>query len=192
QGFGDTIQFCRYIPRVAAQGGKLILLCQPPLAKLVSQLKGISQMIFPHQPIPKHDVHCPLLTLPGTMGTTHLLIPSDVPYLSAEPARAEHWRTRIPKDARRKVGLVWAGQRSHANDRNRSMSLAQLAPLSQTRDVWFCSLQKGGGAKQIRMPSNTLELANWQDELKDFSDTAALIANLDLVITVDTSVAHLA
>lgn len=192
QGFGDAIQFCRYIPQVAAQGGKVILSCQPALAGLMHQLKGVSQIVFPRQPIPKHDFHCPLLTLPGVLGTTLRTIPHIVPYLSADPKRANRWEPRIPKDKKLKVGLVWAGQPTHANDRNRSTSLAQLAPLAEVSGIWLCSLQKGKASQQIYKRSNALELSNWEKELKDFSDTAGLIANLDLVIAVDTSVAHLA
>jgi Flp pilus assembly protein TadD len=192
QGFGDAIQFCRYIPLVAAQGGKVALVCQPALAGLFRKLPGIKQISFPHQPMPKHDFHCPLLTLPGVLGTTLKTIPGNVPYLFADRDLAKKWQTKIPNDDRLKVGLVWAGQPTHANDRNRSASLAEYAPLCDVPNVWFCSLQKGNAAQQIYSRTNHLQLVNWDKELKNFSDTAAVIANLDLVITVDTSVAHLA
>jgi Flp pilus assembly protein TadD len=191
QGFGDTIQFCRYIPQLRDLGGKVILVCQPALAELMHQLPGITQIVFPHQPVPPHSVHCPLLTLPGVIGTTFDSIPQKVPYLAADARRAEFWRLRVPNDGRLKVGLVWAGQPTHANDRNRSITLAHLGPLAAVPNVWFCSLQKGKAAHQIFLRSNDVQLVNWEKDLKDFSDTAALIANLDLVITVDTAVAHL-
>jgi hypothetical protein len=155
------------------------------------QLRGISQISFPHQPMPKHDFHCPLLSLPGVLGTTLKTIPDKVPYLFADSERAKRWRERVPADRRLKVGLVWAGQPTHANDRNRSTTLSQLGPLAEVPNVWFCSLQKGKAAQQIYSRENRLQLANWEKELKDFSDTAGLIENLDLVITVDTAVAHL-
>jgi ADP-heptose:LPS heptosyltransferase len=125
------------------------------------------------------------------MGTTFRTIPHQVPYLAAEPDRIKHWRSRMPLDNKLKVGIVWAGQPSHANDRNRSITLSHLDRLAAVPDVWFCSLQKGKASQQIYSRTNRLQLANWEKELKDFGDTAALIANLDLVITVDTAVAHL-
>jgi len=192
QGFGDTIQMSRYIPQVAAQGAKIIFICQPPLADLMRQLPGISHMVFPNQPVPPHDVHCPMLTLTGVMGTTHLTIPKQAPYITADPARVRFWKSRVPPDKKLKVGLVWAGQPTHANDHNRSITLAHLNPLADIEHIWFCSLQKGKAAQQIYVRSNALRLDNWEKELRDFGDTAALIANLDLVICVDTAVAHLA
>jgi Flp pilus assembly protein TadD len=143
QGFGDTIQMARYIPQIAASGGQVIFVCQPPLANLMRQIKGVSKIVFPNEPVPPHDVHCPMLTLPGTIGTTHLTIPGKTPYLFADPARIEHWKSRVPWDGRLKVGLVWAGQPTHANDHNRSITLAHLSPLANAKNVWFCSLQKG-------------------------------------------------
>jgi len=192
QGFGDTIQMSRYIPQVAAQGARLLFMCQPPLVELLRKLDGISQFVFPNQPIPPHDVHCPMLTLPGVMGTTHLTIPNRCPYLKADAERVRQWSSRMPSDRRLKVGLVWAGQPSHANDHNRSVALAKLAPFGAVDNVWLCSLQKGKAAQQIYDRSNSLRMQNWEKDLRDFSDTAALIANLDLVICVDTAVAHLA
>jgi ADP-heptose:LPS heptosyltransferase len=192
QGFGDTIQMSRYIPLVAAQGAKIIFICQPPLADLLRQLPGIAQVVYSNQPVPPHDAHCPMLTLPGVMGTTHLSIPAKQQYLAADPQRVRFWQQRLPSNGQLKVGIVWAGQPTHANDHNRSIGLLKLAPLANIPGVWFCSLQKGKASQQIYDRANTLQLANWEKDLRDFGDTAALIANLDLVICVDTAVAHLA
>jgi Flp pilus assembly protein TadD len=193
QGFGDTIQFVRYVPIVADRGGKVILVCQEELIPLLHGLKGVIALAKAGGPIPKHDLHCPLLSLPGLTGTTPSTIPGSAPYLSADVKLADQWKERLPAaDGRLKVGLAWAGEANHPNDRNRSLRLEQLLGLWQVPNTWFCSLQTGEASKQARAIPQPLEIKNWSDELKDFGDTAALIANLDVVVSVDTAVAHLA
>lgn len=193
QGFGDTIQFIRYAPLVAEQGGRVIVEVQAPLKQLVEGVAGIAQAIAVGEPVPPFDVHAPLLSLPYLLGTTPATIPASIPYLFADA-------TRLPLPAlpavpvpRLKVGIVWAGSPTHRSDRYRSCRLDDLMPLFQVRDVAFYSLQKGPQVEAALHPRLVpLPVVDLSDRLHDFSDTAAAIAQLDLVITVDTSVGHLA
>jgi tetratricopeptide (TPR) repeat protein len=193
QGLGDAIQFARYVPLVAERGGKVIFACYPQLRRLLQGISGITTWLAPGEAIPPFDVHCPLLSLPRAFGTTLESIPAKVPYLSSEPTLSQSWQTRLAAvPSALKVGLVWAGNPSHKTDRNRSMKLADLAPVMRVSGVRFFSLQKGEAAMQAKTPPEGMELVDWTGELNDFADTAALIDNLDLVISVDTAVAHLA
>jgi hypothetical protein len=148
--------------------------------------------------LPGFDLHCPLMSLPGAFGTNLANIPGGVPYLAAEPAAVMRWRSRLAPFAGLKVGLVWAGSRrvfqsDAANvDRRRSITLAHFAALADVPGCSFVSLQKDEAARQTRSPPEGLAICDWTDELDDFADTAALIGALDLVIAVDTAVAHLA
>jgi Flp pilus assembly protein TadD len=193
QGFGDTIQLIRYVPLVASRRGKVILQCGPELQRLLGRTTGIARWVGPGGDLPPFDIHCPLLSLPRAFGTTLQSIPQAVPYLQADAEGVERWRRELAADGGRfRVGLAWAGRPTHRNDRNRSLSLSTLAPLAQARGMTFYSLQKGEAGKQAANPPAGLELVDWTAELNDFADTAALIANLDLVISVDTAVVHLA
>jgi hypothetical protein len=193
QGFGDAIMCARYIPMVAERGGKIILAVHGELRRLIEQspvAKNVIDWVIPDQDIPAHDVYCPLLTLPKVFGTRVETIPAAVPYLKADEAARSKWQTRVPNDGRQKIGLAWAGRPKHVNDRRRSIPAEALAPLADVPNVWFCKLQKGEIARPEEQPP--LEMANWTGELNDFADTAGLVENLDLVITADTAVAHLA
>ncbi len=193
QGLGDTIQFIRYLPLVKQKGGRIIVECQAELLRLLQTMAVGCSIVVKGQPLPAFDVQCPLLSLPLAFGTTLENIPRQVPFINAGALMTEKWRKRLATDSKLlKVGLVWAGNKMHKNDRNRSMALSALAPLARLQGVSFYSLQKGGQADQAKNPPNGLQLTDWTEELNDFSDTAALIANLDLVISVDTAVAHLA
>jgi Tfp pilus assembly protein PilF len=192
QGIGDTIQFIRYAPMVKQRGGTVIVLCPPELRRLFTGQLGIEQIVCDN-PLPAFDVECPIPSLPRVFGTTTETIPRDVPYLSADSMLAQTWRQRLGAEpSGLKIGLVWAGSPTHRNDRNRSMPLVALAPLGAIRGVRSISLQKGAAARQLREQRHGLNIVDWTDELKDFADTAALMSNLDLVICVDTAVAHLA
>lgn len=186
QGFGDTIQTVRYAPLVAGRGGRVILRCQPALMRLMQGAEGVEEIVSASDPPPAHDLHCPLLSLPMVFGTTSHNVPAKIPYLKAPDEAVSRYRSRLADEKRPKVGLVWAGRREHANDRNRSIDPKLLQPLLERKDICFISLQK---EKTPRPPG---ELLDWTSELEDFSDTAALVQNLDIVISVDTAVAHLA
>jgi tetratricopeptide (TPR) repeat protein len=199
QGFGDTLQFSRYVPRVAERAGHVVLEVPRALCTLMRTLAGDAQIIAKGDPLPAFDLHCPLLSLPLAFGTRLETIPSDAPYLFADEAKANAWRDRLGRHERPRIGLVWAGDprkqlpNSHRIDRQRSISFDRLAPIIEVEACDFYSLQKGEqAAAQLRDSPLRQRIIDWTDDFDDFSDTAALIANLDLVIAVDTSVAHLA
>lgn len=197
-GLGDTLQFIRYAPLIARRGGRVIVECQPPLKRLLTRMdRGI--VVFTRgESLPPFDVHAPLMSLPKLFSTTLETIPSDTPYLTVYPDESALWRERLAANPGFKVGLVWSGDpRKHDPecrrvDQRRSLLLAAYQPLAKTPGVQFYSLQKGEAAEQTRQPPTGLSLIDYTDSLQDFADTAALVANLDLVISVDTSVAHLA
>jgi Flp pilus assembly protein TadD len=190
QGMGDTIQFVRYVPMVANRGGKVVLQCQEQLLRLMQGLPGVEQLISIDLPPPPFDVHCPLMSLPLAFGTRMETIPAASRYLNIDGDLSRQWAARVANSTGLKVGIVWAGRAGYANDRNRSLPLSLLGPLGKVAGLTFFSLQKGEAAKQAS--PRGMELIDHTAELNDFTDTAALIANLDLVIAVDTAVAHLA
>ena len=190
QGFGDTIQFARYIPLIAERGCHVVFECQETLYRLFSECSAISnvELIKQGDKIPKFDFHSALLTLPNLMGTTLSAIPAAIPFRVApsegsRPGAGGH---------RASVGLAWAGKPSHQNDRNRSISLKRLAPILEVPDVRFVSLQVGPAAQEIRAMGLSSIVENMVSGIEDFADTAEIIANIDLVITVDSAIAHLA
>jgi len=193
QGLGDIIQFIRYVPLVRDRGGVCIVLCPPELRRLLEGQCGIEQVVDDGETRPPFDVHCPLLSLPGLLGTTLQTIPAQVPYLRPDEALATLWQDRLSHEPPAlKVGLNWAGSPLPRHNRHRSMPLATLAPLADVTGVRFYSLQKGNASHEANSPPAGMQLVNWSDDLHDFADTAALISALDLAITIDTSVAHLA
>lgn len=191
QGYGDTLQFCRYARLVADRGARVILQVQPPLRSLLTRLTGPAQVIARGDPLPPFDSQCPLMSLPLALGTGLASIPADIPYLSADRSETAAWRTRLGATNTPRVGLAWSGRPTHRNDMNRSIRLAELAPLF-TGGAEFFSLQKEIREEDRRYLASTPALRHYGERLRDYADTAALIACLDLVITVDTSVAHLA
>ncbi len=191
QGFGDTIQFVRYAPLVAARGGKVVLEVQAQLVRLVSGMTGIETVVARKQPLPRFDFHCPLLSLPLAFGTEPATIPADVPYLAPAAEDVALWRARLPQ-RRPLVGLAWAGEKAHDNDLNRSLRLATLLPLLEVPDVQFVSLQHEVRDEDAALLQSRPELLQIGAEFRDFADTAAALALLDAVISVDTAVAHLA
>lgn len=196
QGFGDTLQFCRYAPLVAQAGGRVVLEVQPALCRLLASLPGVAAIIPAGEALPAFDLHCPLMSLPLAFGTTLHTVPADVPYLRADPSGVAAWRERLAGVPGRRIGLVWGGSsrldqpHAAAIDRRRSMPLEALAPLAGVTGCSFVSLQLGAPARQPAPPG--LHLHDPTAELRDWADTAALVAALDLVISVDTAVAHLA
>jgi tetratricopeptide (TPR) repeat protein len=220
QGHGDVLQFCRYAPLIAAlaaadddaqgQGetralanavtrrADVILEVSAPLIRLLRTMPGAQRVIAYAATPPAFDVHCPLLSLPLALGTTLETIPATVPYLFADPDQARAFRIRLAALPGLRVGLAWAGNPRpedpavSAVDRRRSIPLSRLAALGTVPGVSLVSLQKGPPADQAKPPPPGMVLHDWTDELWDFADTAALIDGLDLVISVDTSVVHLA
>lgn len=194
QGIGDTIQFIRYANALSAQGGTVNLYTRKPeTARLLRSAPGLGEIYTADEPVPAHDFGCYMMSLPRLCGTLAVAsIPAEVPYLAAPQASRATWRTRIDSlpPASLRIGLCWAGNPAHANDRNRSCPLATLAPLFEIENVHWISLQVGAGREQLAGQSATI--FDWTDELGDYAETAALISELDLVISVDTSVAHAA
>jgi tetratricopeptide (TPR) repeat protein len=190
QGFGDGIQNVRYVDLVAQRGGRIVLECHPELRRLFDNYPGTDRVIARGEPLPHFDLHCPLSSLPYACRTRLETIPNQVPYLKPEPELGRRWREKLG-GAGMKVGLVWAGNPTHPNDRTRSIRLEQLAPLASNK-IEFHSLQKGPAAWQVRQPPAGMRIVDHAGELEDYVDTAALISQLDLVVSVDTSLAHLA
>lgn len=191
QGLGDALQFVRYVPLVAARGGEVILEIPPPLYRLLAAMEGARKVVRRSAALPEADWHCPLLSLPLALGTDLHSIPAHIPYVFPDPALVEAWAKRLAKDTLR-VGLVWAGSPAFAHERWRGIPLELLAPLTHLPGATFYSLQMGTAANQVKQLGDRLRIVDLQDEHPDFADTAAIVANLGLVISVDTSVAHLA
>lgn len=190
QGMGDMIQFIRYVPLVLQHRGHIILECHPPLVRLFAAIAGIKNVVAIGEKLPYFDVYIPLLSLPRILGTTLETIPRQIPYLSA--LESVSFPLETPAKSYLKVGLVWAGNPEHPGDRKRSTSLQQFLPIFDVSDITFYSLQKGSKAAEINEIPPTINLVDLSSQINDFADTAAVIAQLDLVITVDTAVAHLA
>jgi tetratricopeptide (TPR) repeat protein len=196
-GLGDTIQFCRYAPGVAARGARVILEVQRPLRGLTSSLvtHGLAdalQVVPRGDPLPPFDMQCSLLGLPLACGTRLATIPSEAPYLHPSAPAVADWNARLAPRTRPRIGLAWSGDPTHQNDHNRSIALADLLPALQGSVATLVSVQRELRPADAAVLQDRNDIVHFGEALQDFSDTAALIANLDLVITVDTSVAHLA
>lgn len=190
QGFGDTLQFCRYAPQLAALGAQVVLEVPPSLRTLMASLQGPTQVLARGEPLPAFDYQCPLLSLPFALHTDLASIPQQTPYLHADPQRVREWAERLGDKRRPRVGLAWSGNPEHRNDHNRSIDPKLLAPLLELGIEWI-SLQKVV-REQDEAFLGDARIHRFDDELGDFADTAALMQSLDLVIAVDTAVAHLA
>jgi len=189
QGFGDTIQFCRYVPFVIERGAQVILEVQKPLVELMGSIAGVAQIVAQGESLPTFDVHCPLSSLPLAFGTRLETIPSGTPYLHASRHVALDWANKLDPKHNTRIGVAWSGR--PVPDPNRSISLRSLLALFEI-DATFVSLQKDVPSADLATLKNCSKLFEFSISLKDFSHTAALISNLDLVISIDTSVAHLA
>jgi len=193
QGLGDNIQFARYAALATESGARVVMLTYPALAKLFRTLPGVAEVVADGSPLPAFDLQVPILSLPHLFGTELDTIPAKIPYLRADPRRVAVWRDKLAALPGLKVGLVWAGGTRPNDpdwariDQRRSLSLAQFAGIAGLEGISLVSLQKGEAAAQTR----DFPIADFTGEIADFADTAALIEALDLVVSVDTAVAHL-
>lgn len=191
-GLGDSIQFGRYVPLAAARGWRVILEVPTPLARLMAGLQGAAAVIAHGEALPPFDRHLPLMSAARVFATGLATIPAEIPYLRAGLKDIVRWRDRLAPLPRPWIGLVWAGNPEVTADPRRSIPLERFAALAGAREMSLISLQKGQSASAALAPPGGLRIHDWTAELADFADTASLVAALDLVISVDTSVAHLA
>ena len=195
QGFGDTLQFVRYVPAVAGCGGKVVLEVPKPLVRLVRTVAGVSLVVAAGDPLPEFDQHCPLLSLPRVFKTNLGSIPNEIPYLLPEPERVANWRERLPKDGLR-IGIAWQGNPQASMDKARSVPLRAFAPISALPGLHLFSLQKHDGLDQLASLPAGMRVEAFGPDFDAgpdaFLDTAAVMMSLDVVIACDTSVAHLA
>ncbi len=191
QGLGDTIQFARYVPLIAASGAKVVLEVQGELKTLMSGLDGAAAVIAAGETPPPFDVHCPLGSLPLALRTQPDSVPAPIPYLAADAAHLAKWSARLDALPRPRVAVAWSGNPSHNNDRNRSIAFARLAPLFDI-PAGFVSIQRDVRSADAASLAAEKRVIHLGSELEDFSDTAAVVALADLVIAVDTAAVHLA
>jgi hypothetical protein len=195
QGFGDVIQFSRYIPWAIERCPDYVVACSPEIAVVLRQLVPEQQLCTRWDSVPEFRSYIPLSGLPRLHGTRLDNVPAQKPYLRANPVRVTAWRdrlTRLAPGTMKRIGIVWAGRPTHNNDRRRSASLADFAPLAALPGIALVSLQKGPSADQAGRYFGRAPLINIGAEVRDYDDTMALLESLDMVVTVDTSVGHLA
>jgi tetratricopeptide (TPR) repeat protein len=192
QGLGDTIQFVRYIPMVAARGATVLLAVQRGLGILCATIPGVTQVFEAGDLLPSFDLHCSLMSLPAAFGTTASSIPSTIPYLTVAPSILAEWSQALGPWLKMRVGLAWSGSFQHAADRNRSIPLDLLKPLLDRTDISYHIIQTNMRDTDRQAMINFPNLADHTAALTDFTQTAALVASMDMIITVDTAVAHLA
>jgi hypothetical protein len=195
-GLGDTIQFIRFASVVKQYGGTVVVECQKPLLRLLEGCSGIDQLVGRGDDIPAFDTRAPLMSLPAILKTSLDTIPTRIPYLLLKPAILQHWQERLTELEGFKIGINWQGKPSFRDDRFRSMPLRCFAPLAQIPGIRLISLQKGLGTEQLAEVRDLFPVTDLAAELDQqsgpFVDTAAVMKNLDLVITSDTATAHLA
>ncbi|GLQ06849.1 glycosyltransferase family 9 protein [Sneathiella chinensis] len=194
QGFGDTLQFMRMIPWVKKHSqAHIILQISPDLLPFAQRLSGADKIIVRGQLPGPFDLHCEMMSLPMAMKLQITDLPGEIPYLHPDPLRLKEWRKKLASIRGPKIALVWAGRPTHTNDANRSMDLSRLAPLAaHNRDATFLSVQKGAKEEQAQTPPDGMKLVNLSGDIRDFDDTAAILALSDMLISVDSSPAHLA
>ncbi len=198
QGFGDTLQFIRYAPLVKQKGGRVVFECPAELVRIMRSCPGIDQILTQGSLLPPFHVQAPLLSLPTILKTSLATVPASVPYLTADSFLMEKWRQELSNYPGFKIGIVWQGNPRfaqpgcRASDRKRSIPLACFEPLARLPGVRLFSLQKGFGTEQLVEWKSRLGIIDLADKLQDFMDTAAVMMNLDLIISADTSPVHLA
>jgi Tfp pilus assembly protein PilF len=190
-GLGDSLQFIRHAPQVTARGGRVIVACQLPLARLIATCAGVERVIPEGSELPDFEVYAPLMSLPRILGIIPADEPVSAPYLTADPALVRQWHRSLEPGGFH-VGIAWQGNPRHRRDRQRSFRLAQLEPLAAIAGVRLFSLQKGAGSEQIAELGGRFAVTDLGIRFADFMDSAAVMCNLDLVITSDSSLAHLA
>jgi hypothetical protein len=192
QGLGDTVMFARYAPRVARAGPRVVLEVQPELKDLLARMAGVAAIVARGEALPPFDLHCPLASLPLALKTELADVPADMPYLRASDAMIAKWQPRLDALPAPRIALSWSGRALHVNDRNRSMPLAQLAPLLSLSNVSFVSVQRELRPADAELLAREPRITHLGDELESFADTAAVLTLCDAVVCVDTSVAHVA
>ena len=191
-GLGDTLQFIRYAPFVKDRGGRVIVACQARIARLMASCAGVEHVVVEASPIPDFDVYAPLMSLPLIFGTTLSSIPARVPYLSVDADQIRRWSALVGSREAFTIGIAWQGNPRHARDRERSFRLAELETVAQTPGIRLLSLQGVHGLEQLKEVESRFAVNSLGEEFSDFMDIAAAMHSLDLVITPDTSLAHLA
>jgi Flp pilus assembly protein TadD len=189
QGFGDTIMFIRYVPRVVAMGARVALALPPPLIPLFSGIEGVEWILAPGESMPEPDLHCALMSLPLAFNTSLATVPAEVPYVAPAPDLVEKWTRTLGPAKRLRVGLAWSGNPGHLNDRNRSIALEKFAPIVGQSAVEFIALQPDVRPHDMEVLRRHPHIRHFG---QDFANGAAIISLLDLVISVDTAWAHLA
>ncbi|MEK9671022.1 MAG: tetratricopeptide repeat protein [Rhodospirillaceae bacterium] len=192
QGLGDMVQFIRYAHRLRDLGFHVAVECPRPLVRLIAAMPSVMQVVEKGDPLPSHDFHIPVMSLPGAFKTTSATIPGDVPYLTAPRPDVDRWRTALSELKGTKIGICWKGSPDHPRDRVRSPGLAAFLPLFNLPGASLVSLQKQGGEADLKARGVAGRLFDPTPDLPDLAAAAALIAGLDLVVTCDTAVAHLA
>lgn len=187
QGFGDTIQFCRYVPLVQALGAKVLLVVPPSLVPLLKTLHGVDQVLSPDEPVSDFDYYCPLMSLPMAFHTTLNTIPAPSAYLHAEENRMQFWKAKLPHSSRKRVGIAWSGS---ATNKSRSLPLAELIQHLPRHLDYVCIQKDVTDMERVILAEQNMFY--FDQDIADFSDTAALCGLLDLVISIDTSAVHLA
>jgi Flp pilus assembly protein TadD len=191
-GFGDTLQFIRYVPLVQKRGGHVIVAVREPLARVITSCAGVEAVIPEGAVLPDFSVYIPAMSLPRIFGTTLATVPAAVPYLEADLGLSERWRSEMGREPGFRIGIAWQGNPAHARDRQRSFPLSQFEAIARLEGVRLFSLQKDFGTEQIASVATRFAVTDLASRQTDFMDTAAIMKNLDLVISADTSIVHLA
>jgi hypothetical protein len=194
QGLGDTIHFIRYAPLVKEQGGQVVVVCPSQLTPLLASSPGIDRLVATGMLLPPFDVHAPLLSLPGIFRTNAATIPASVPYIFADPSLVQHWHHELSATPGYKVGIAWKGSSRHKKDRERSVSLEALAPLAAVPEINLFSLQVGPGREELAALGDRFRVTDLGGRFdpESLADAAAAIQSLDLIVTVDSALAHVA
>ncbi|MBI3839524.1 MAG: glycosyltransferase family protein [Planctomycetia bacterium] len=192
QGFGDNLQFIRFVDLLKRQGATVIVECLPQLVRLLATCPGVDRVIAVGEPLPPFDFHVPLLSVPGILRISPTDIPARIPYLAPDAQLVEAWKNELARERNFKIGIAWFGNRNYPSDRQRSIPLAQFGGIARLPGVRLYSLQMGANREQLSDLAGQWPISDLGDRLGDFHNTAAIMRNLDLVITCDSAPGHLA